>query len=92
MEPDRSCKLTRRNDIKANPITSMNEIKTNIKDRCNNLIMSAFGKIVVRDLRRNSTNMNYRVLKKINNYLNMLNQKYYCLCINYYLQRVNHGL
>jgi len=54
--------------------------------------MSAFGKIVVRDLRRNSTNMNYRVLKKINNYLNMLNQKYYCLCINYYSQRVNHGL
>ena len=63
MEPDRSCKLTRRNDIKANPITSMKEIKTNIKDRCSNLIMSAFGKIVVRDLRRNSTKMDYRVLK-----------------------------
>ena len=92
MEPDRSCKLTRRNDINANPITSMKEIKTNITDRRTSLIMSAFGKIVVRDLRRNSTNMNYRVLKKINNYLNMLNQKYYCLCINYYLQRVNHGL
>jgi hypothetical protein len=92
MEPDRSCKLTRRNDINANPITSMKEIKTNITDRRTSLIMSAFGKIVVRDLRRNSTNMNYRVLKKINNYLNMLNQKYYCLCINYYSQRVNHGL
>ena len=84
MEPDRSCKLTRRNDIKTNPKTSINEIKTNITDRRTNLIMSAFGKIVVRDLRRNSTKTNYRVLKKINNYLNMLNQKYYCSCLNYY--------
>ena len=81
MEPDRSCKLTRRNDINANPITSMKEIKTNITDRRANLIMSALGKIVVRDLRRNNTNMNYRVLKKINNYLNMDNQKILLLFI-----------
>jgi hypothetical protein len=43
--------------------------------------MSALGKIVVRDLRRNNTNMNYRVLKKINNYLNMDNQKILLLFI-----------
>jgi len=41
----------------------MREIKTNITDRRTNLVMSAFGKIVVRDLRRNSTKMDYRVLK-----------------------------
>jgi hypothetical protein len=59
----------------------MNEIRTNITDRRANLIMSALGKIVVRDLRRNNTNMNYRVLKKINNYLNMDNQKILLLFI-----------
>ena len=59
----------------------MNEIRTNITDRRANLIMSAFGKIVVRDLRRNNTKMNYRVLKKINNYLNMDNQKILLLFI-----------
>ena len=67
----------------------MNAIKTNIKDRRTNLIMSAFGKIVVRDLRRNITKMDYRVLKKINNYLNILNQKYYFSYINYCAQRIN---
>lgn len=73
IEFDKSCKLTRRNDIKANPITSKNEIKTSITDRRTNLTMSALGKIVVRDLRRSSTKTNYRVLKKIINYLNILN-------------------
>ena len=64
IEFDRSCKLTRKNEIKANPITSMNEIKTSITDKRTNLLMSAFGKIVVKDFRRSSTKMNYRVLKK----------------------------
>jgi len=59
----------------------MNEIRTNITDRRANLIMSALGKIVVRDLRRDNTIMNYRVLKKINNYLNMDNQKMLLLFI-----------
>ena len=81
IEFDRSCKLTRRNDIKASPKTSINEIKTNITDRRTNLIMSALGKIVVRDLRRDNTIMNYRVLKKIKNYLNMHNQKMLLLFI-----------
>jgi hypothetical protein len=43
--------------------------------------MSALGKIVVRDLRRDNTIMNYRVLKKIKNYLNMHNQKMLLLFI-----------
>ena len=73
IEFDRSCKLTRKNEIKANPITSINEIKTSITDKRTNLLMSAFGKIEVKDLRRSSTKMDYRVLKKINNYLNILN-------------------
>ena len=92
IEFDRSCKLTRRNEIKANPITSINEIKTSTTDKRTNLIMSAFGKIVVKDLRRSSTKVNYRVIKKINNYLNILNQKYYFSYINYCAQRINWGL
>ena len=51
----RLSKFTSKNEIKASPKTSINAIITNIRESFANLITSALGKIVIRDLKRKVT-------------------------------------